>query len=118
MYGAFDYNGERYLAKLTIEEFPDAKLNPLRRLYNLQDIKIEPLRRIEFKEKPLAHSVLNGSEIGISQLFEIFKRFDKDFYFNKAHSISKNRATYSTKIKEEFIMGNSKNSIDFYGLMW
>ena len=45
LYGAFDYNGERYLAKLTIEEFPDAELNPLRRLYNLQDIKIEPLRR-------------------------------------------------------------------------
>ena len=96
LYGVFDYNGERYLAKLCVEEFPDPKFNPLRRLYNLQDIKIEPLRRIEFKDNPLAHSVLNGSKISIAHLFQIVKRFDKDFYVNKSHLISEPRATYST----------------------
>lgn len=88
MYGVFNLNGENYLAKLTVEEFPknSADLSPLRRLYNLQDIKIEPLRLIEFKENPLARSVLNGSDISISQLFQFVKTFDKDFYLNHANA--------------------------------
>lgn len=96
LYGVFDFNGERYLEKLTVEEFPDAKFTPLRRLYNLQDIKIEPLKHIEFKDNPLAQSVFNGSEISISQLFKIVKYSDKDFYVNKSQSLDETRSTYST----------------------
>ena len=83
LYSVFNFNGESYLAKLSVEEFPDAKLDPLRRLYNLQDIKIEPLRHIGFAEDQLRRSSLNGSEISISQLFQIVKTFDEDFYLNK-----------------------------------
>lgn len=84
LYGIFKFKGESYLAKLTVEEFPknNADLSPMRRLYNLQDIKIEPLRLIEFKENPLAQSVLNGSVISIAQLFQFVKVFDKNFYLN------------------------------------
>ena len=101
LYGAFDFDGERYLAKLSVEEFPDAKLNPLRRMYNLQDIKIEPLKHIEFKDNPLAHSVFNDSELSIAQLFQIVKSLDKDFYVNKSQTLTENRATYSTKSDEQ-----------------
>ena len=100
LYGVFDFNGERYLAKLSIEEFPDANLNPLRRMYNLQDIKIEPLKRIGFEDKSLAHSVFNDSKISIAQLFQIVKSFDKDFYVNKSKSLAEIRATYSTNSAE------------------
>ena len=101
LYGAFDFDGERYLAKLSVEEFPDAKLNPLRRMYNLQDIKIEPLKHIEFKDNPLAHSVFNDSKLSIAQLFQIVKSLDKDFYVNKSQTLTENRATYSTKSDEQ-----------------
>ena len=85
MYSIFNFNGESYLAKLAVEEFPknSADLSPMRRLYNLQDIKIEPLRHIEFREDSLARSILNGSDISIAHLFEIVKGVDKDFYINK-----------------------------------
>lgn len=88
MYSIFNFNGESYLAKLAVEEFPknSADLSPMRRLYNLQDIKIEPLRHIEFRENPLARSILNGSNISIAHLFEIVKWVDKDFYLNKRKS--------------------------------
>lgn len=96
LYGVFDFNGDRYIAKLTVEEFPDANFNPLRRLYNLQDIKIESLKHIEFKDNPLAQSVFNDSMVSISQLFQIVKYSDKDFYVNKSQSLDETRATYST----------------------
>lgn len=84
LYGIFKFNGESYLAKLTVEEFPknNADLSPMRRLYNLQDIKIEPLSLVEFEEIPLAQSVLNGSDISIAQLFQFVKTFDEIFYLN------------------------------------
>ncbi len=83
MYAACRLNNNVFIAKLTIEDFFDGKDNTLKRLYNAQDIKLEPLRHIEFTEKPLARSVLNGSNISISDLFQIVKSFDKDFYLNK-----------------------------------
>ena len=103
LYGVFDFNGERYLAKLSIEEFPDANLNPLRRMYNLQDIKIEPLKHIGFEDTSLAHSVFNDSRISIAQLFQIVKSFDKDFYINKSKSLAGIRAASSTNsaVQEE-----------------
>ncbi len=93
MYGVFRFNSECYLAKLTVEEFPDAKLQPLRRLYNLQNIKIEPLRTRGFDEKHLRQSILNGSTVSITQLFKIVKTFDKDFYIN--HRISEQKRDLS-----------------------
>lgn len=105
MYAICQLNKNIFLSKLTIEEFFDGKENTLKRLYNVQDIKLEPLRHIEFTEKPLARSVLsgsleplrhvaftdkrlalsvlNGSDISISDLFKLVKSFDKDFYLNK-----------------------------------
>ena len=71
------------LVKIAIEEFADDKNSTLKRLYNVQDIKVEPIRYIEFAEKPLARSALNGSDISISDLFKLVKSFDKDFYLNK-----------------------------------
>ena len=71
------------LAKLSVEEFLDGKGSTLKRMYNLQDIKTEPLRHIEFTDNQLARSVLNGSEISVADLFRIVKALDKDFYLNK-----------------------------------
>lgn len=83
MYSLCKLNETVFLAKLTIEEFFDGKETTLKRLYNVQDIKLKPLRHIEFTEKPLARSVLNGSDIRISDLFQLVKSFDRDFYLNK-----------------------------------
>ncbi len=57
------------LVKLSVEEFSDGKNSTLRRLYNLQDIKIEPLRHAAFTDERLALSVLNGFEISVADLF-------------------------------------------------
>ena len=83
MYDICKINNEAYIAKLTVEEFAGNRNDTLTRLYNVQDIKIEPLRHIEFIDNQLARSVLNGTEISIAQLFEIVKTYDKDFYLNK-----------------------------------
>ena len=71
------------LAKLSVEEFLDGKGSTLKRMYNLQDIKTEPLRLAAFTDNQLALSVLNGSEISVADLFRIVKTLDKDFYLNK-----------------------------------
>ncbi len=49
------------------------------RIYPIQNMKIEPLRLIEFTDKQLAHSVLNGSEISIADLFPVVKAFAHNF---------------------------------------
>lgn len=49
------------------------------RIYPIQNMKIEPLRLIEFTDKQLAHSVLNGSEISIADLFPVVKAFAQNF---------------------------------------
>ena len=61
------------LAKLSVEEFLDGKGSTLKRMYNLQDIKTEPLRHIEFTDNQLARSVLNGSEKSVADLFRSVK---------------------------------------------
>lgn len=83
MYSVIRFNGEPYIAKLNIEEMMGGNNDTIKRLYNLQDIKIEPLRHATFADNRLAFSVLNGTEISIAQLFEIVKTCDKDFYLNK-----------------------------------
>lgn len=83
MYSVIRFNGEPYIAKLSIEEMMGGNNDTIKRLYNLQDIKIEPLRHATFTNNRLAFSVLNGTEISIAQLFDIVKTNDKDFYLNK-----------------------------------
>lgn len=83
MYAVCKIKKQINLVKIAIEEFADDKNSTLKRLYNVQDIKVEPIRYIEFAEKPLARSALNGSDISISDLFKLVKSFDKDFYLNK-----------------------------------
>lgn len=61
----------------------DSQKDTIKRLYNLQDIKIEPLRHVSFTEKQPHLKILNGSDISISDLFKLVKSFDKDFYLNK-----------------------------------
>ncbi len=84
MYSLCRIGDEPYIAKLAVEEFSDNQNGTLKRLYNVQDIKIEPLRHVEFTETyQLAQSVLNGTNISISDLFKIVKDTDKEFYVNK-----------------------------------
>ena len=91
MYSVCKFNNEPYLAKLAVEEFA-VQSDTLKRLYNVQDIKIEPLRHVVFTDlNQLAQSVLNGTEISIADLFKIVKASDKDFYINKRTDIEKEK---------------------------
>lgn len=95
--GSEEKNSEEMTAEVKADKIHNSfEFNPLRRLYNLQDIKIESLKHIEFKDNPLARSVFNDSKVSISQLFQIVKYSDKDFYVNKSQGLDENRATYST----------------------
>lgn len=95
---------ETYLAKLSVEEFSDSTGGTLKRMYNLQDIKIEPLQIIGLAETQLRPSVYNGTEISISDLFSIVKSYDKDFYVNSADYQYRKGLTAET--------GTADNSID------
>lgn len=116
MYGVFRFNSNCYIAKIAVEEFPDAKLNSMRRLYNLQDIKIEPLNRLGFAKTKLRQSVINGSDISIAQLFEIVKTFDKDFYINKANFLNRSEnfpqqdISHNTNADPSAIRGESRGN--------
>ena len=83
MYAVCKIDEDLNLAKIAVEEFANGKNDTLKRMYNMQSIKIEPLRNIAFTNKRLALSVLNSSNISISDLFQLVKSFDKDFYLNK-----------------------------------
>ena len=53
----------------------------------------EPIRHAAFTDKQLALSVLNGSDISISDLFKVVKHHDNDFYIN--HSEQKSQELFS-----------------------
>lgn len=53
----------------------------------------EPIRHAAFTDKQLALSVLNGSDISISELFKAVKHYDNDFYIN--HSEQKSQELFS-----------------------
>lgn len=91
-YNACKIDDEPCLVKITVEEFADGKGNTLKRMYNVQDIKTEPIRHAAFTDKQLALSVLNGSDISISELFKVVKHYDNDFYIN--HSEQKSQAMF------------------------
>ena len=48
----------------------------------------EPIRHAAFTDKQLALSVLNGSDISISELFKVVKHYDNDFYINHSEQKS------------------------------
>lgn len=83
MYSICKVGTEFYIAKLKVEEFSNAIGGTNKRLYNLQDIKIESLQAISLTDKQLHSATYNDSNISISDLFKIVKTFDKDFYLNK-----------------------------------
>ena len=83
MYAVCKLDENVSLAKIAVEEFASGKNDTIKRMYNMQSIKIEPLRHVAFTDKRLALSVLNSSDISISDLFKLVKSFDKDFYLNK-----------------------------------
>ncbi len=83
LYVPIRYGNDEYIGKITVEEMSDSQKDTIKRLYNLQDIKIEPLRHVSFTEKQPHLKILNGSDISISDLFKLVKSFDKDFYLNK-----------------------------------
>lgn len=83
LYGVCRIDKQPYIVKIAIEEFAGNKKDTIKRLYNLQDINIEPIKHAAFADKRLALSVLNDSNISISDLFKLVKSFDKDFYLNK-----------------------------------
>lgn len=78
-------DNETFLVKTTIEEFFDGENDMLHRMYNVQDIKIKPLRHIKFTDNQLARSVLSGNDVSVSDLFKIVKLFDQKFYLNQNH---------------------------------
>ncbi len=101
LYAAVKIGNEPYIAKSTVEEFFNGNIkNPdtLKRLYNLQDIKIEPLKTISFTGNRLHSAIFNGTDISISDLFEVVKSCDKDFYTNSPdHALvhkGKSQGTY------------------------
>lgn len=84
MHGVLEYEGEIYLANLSVEESyamdkGDNFKGTSNRLYSFRDIKIEPLRHVGFIKNQLAQSVLNGSTISVADLFALVKEVDKDF---------------------------------------
>ncbi|MCR5122577.1 MAG: hypothetical protein K6B74_09190, partial [Ruminococcus sp.] len=86
LYSIVKRDEKYYLAKIAVEEFIAEKDKTGLRFYNLQSIKIEPSRHLTFGEinqNRLALSVLNGSDISISQLRELVKTYDKNFYENE-----------------------------------
>lgn len=102
LYSPIKIKNYEYIVKITIEEFFDGNNNTLKRLYNVQDIKIEPLRHVSFTDLDQPHlKVLNGTEISIADLFKIVKASDKDFYINKRTDIE----------KEKFAIGELSKSV-------
>ena len=62
----------------------------------------EPIRHAAFTDKQLALSVLNGSDISISELFKVVKHYDNDFYIN--HSEQKSQEL-SSVLRLQFSQG-------------
>lgn len=94
LYSICKIDNSPYIAKMSIEELFDAKNDTLKRLYNLQDIKIEPLRIIGLADEQLRPAVLNSSDISIAELFEIVKQYDNDFYINHSEQKSQELSSY------------------------
>jgi hypothetical protein len=90
MYSVFTYNEELYLANLSVEEFFGKNKDSIysdtqTRLYNLKDIKITPIGDSGFNPRGTSSDdgePISVTNLSISQLRDIVKRFDKSFYEN------------------------------------
>lgn len=79
LYTIIQYNGRKYIAKTTVEEYYNETINDIsRRAYNLKAIKIEPVGG-QLGENSSSSIPDTSSMISISDLYEIVKSFDKDF---------------------------------------
>lgn len=108
MYSILDYNNEKYLANLSVEEFYSTdKENRFRdtnnRLYAFRDIKITPVKLLGGQ----AHADLQNTsqdtsssviKISIPQLYEIVKIYDQSFFENPN---AEGRADRETEIETQ-----------------
>ncbi|MBQ2759326.1 MAG: hypothetical protein IJE93_06120 [Clostridia bacterium] len=79
-YNVININGDCYLVKLTVDELNSSDI-PIRRAYNVNSIKITPIA-VSQVYKPAGTMDVKGetiSNISISNLFEIVKRYDNEF---------------------------------------
>lgn len=111
LYSICKIDNSPYIAKMSIEELFDAKNDTLKRLYNLQDIKIEPLRIIGLAETQLRLAVLNSSTISIADLFKVVKHYDNDFYINHSEQKSQELSSYQRLQLPEAINNLDSNII-------
>lgn len=88
LYTPITYDGKRYLAVTTVEEYYDASQQRVaKRAYNLKSIKIESADgRLEnnISTSPMSDA---DSTISVSQLYDLVKRLDKDFSTNGRASV-------------------------------
>jgi N12 class adenine-specific DNA methylase/type I restriction-modification system DNA methylase subunit len=98
-YGVYRYDGELYLAKITVEEYLDLKTQDMkRRFYNLQDYKIPGNLLDKVKTSPesalsekSAPAVMGAQtppssdvlDVSVAQIREIVNTIDKNFFENK-----------------------------------
>lgn len=78
-YNVCEYNGQRYLCKILVEEFLENK-SMLRRGYEAKDITIKPIPSSKSSTSILSpQPVRIGSIKTVSDLFNFVKTYDKDF---------------------------------------
>ena len=85
LYAPVDFNGDLYVAKVTVEEYGAGDSS--RRFYNLRGIKIDPAGgapdvRTSYDTMPDARSTYS-----ISDLYSLVKSNDKDFKENSASAV-------------------------------
>ncbi len=94
LYAVMTYDGQPYLAKLSVKEsystdLDDVLVNTMNRLYNLKDIKITPIEANRIfsptvnSDNAAEDTSINATfYISISQLYELVKAYDKNFFEN------------------------------------
>ena len=79
LYSVIEYEGNEYIAKITVEEFYNESINAdSLRAYNLKAIKIEPASGRE-ETNSTTPNAGEGSINTIADLYEHVKKYDKDF---------------------------------------
>lgn len=79
MYSLVEYNGNPFLAKITVEEYGNETRH---RAYNVERIKMSALSRAQYSQMKSAYRgnfASNADAISISNLFSLVKQYDKKF---------------------------------------
>ncbi len=90
LYTPIRYDGRLYIAKTSIEEYLSKSSGRVeRRGYHLRGIQVESIQENDIKREPAGETATEksasglvpdtGSEISISNLYDLVKQFDKDF---------------------------------------